>query len=511
MTGEVTPRSGYGAQYKALLSDFVDVCNEVKRLCVTEPVIPIIDMVTDQGTICAVYKDMSVIPLESWLQKRGGKLPVDEAAELLLPLYNALTNIHLRSDIHRGISPYTVYIDKADNLYLWDFCMSAARTGGSELEAELFNGYSAPEQYTASGWQGAWTDVYGAAALFYRVVSGFVPPKSSLIGPGRPLSPLMDLVMDIPANISDAVERAMDIEPGSRTQDMGSFVASFVARGTEPSDTAVYDSSIANEIRRARMQKREQRAESRRRGKYVVLGMLVSLIAIAAAFYLIMTTYFPELTGMPGLEPATEESATPSEEVTTVPTAPDTEMPQLIGMTRDAVEAEYGERFELQIQEDYNEQYGIGEVYDQSPSDGVTIAEGRTVIVYVSRGPLRVVMPDLIGRTKEEARHAMQDLTEKEDFEVPYTEIDKFFADADPGTVVETIPAAGDEFDPQDTRVTIFYMLEEPEPVTGPEDEDEDGLPDGPPVERVPEDDDRNNDDRDQDRNPSDGYGRGDR
>ena len=40
------------------------------------------------------------------------------------------------------------------------FSISALRTVNTELNSELFHGYSAPEQYSLSSWQGTWTDVY---------------------------------------------------------------------------------------------------------------------------------------------------------------------------------------------------------------------------------------------------------------------------------------------------------------------------------------------------------------
>ena len=469
-TGDILPLNGYGAQYKALLSDFIDVCNEVKRLGVTEPVVPIENTVAEHCTVYAVYKDLGLSSLETWLTKRGGKLPVKEARELLLPLFNALSNIHARSDIHRGISPYTVYVDKGGNLYLWDFCMSATRTGGSELEAELFNGYSAPEQYASNGWQGTWTDVYGAAALFYRVVSGFVPPKSTLIGEARPLAPLIDLVMDLPKNISDAVNAAMNPSTEQRTQEIGAFVASLVH--TELGSTAVYDSSIANEVKRVRREKKERKAENRRRGLYIVVGMFCTVLLLVGAMYVIMTTYFPDIINpgtnvmSPGHSDNSDISAgSESEEETSSEPEPDNSIPSFVGLRAEEVQADaaYAGRFEFEIQEDYNDQYEKGVVYDQSPDAGVTVQDGRTVILRVSRGKLIIKMPELVGLTRQEARDTLAFYAEDGGIDLPYNEFERYVLDPeiDPGTVVSTTPRAGEEFDPTDTRIHIFYMPEE--------------------------------------------------
>lgn len=469
LSGDVLPLEGHGAQYKALMSDFVDICNEVKRMGVTEPVIPIENVLGDHGTVCAVYKDMNVVPLETWLAGQGGRLTAAEARDLLLPLFNTLSNIHARGVIHRGISPYTVYIGENGGLYLWDFCMSATRTAGSELEAELFNGYSAPEQYMVSGWQGTWTDVYGAAALFYRVVSGFVPPKSTLIGDQRPLAPLIDLVMDLPRNISDAVSEAMSPVAEARTQEIGAFVSQLVR--TNLSSTAVYDVGKLNEVRQTRERKRAERAEKRRRGTYVALGLVVTVALLIAVLYLVMRTWFPELVS-PGSEtssrPGSSQSVSAPEENEADPgeSAPpetvDKSMPSLIGQTADSVTSDpayTNGRFLFSVTEDYNSQYPAGTIYDQSPPAGSVVQDGRTVILYVSKGKKLFIMPDLTGMTREEVSHALAVLNEGED-DLAFSEFTRLVPGAEPDTVISTTPPAGTEFDPKSATIIIFYAQE---------------------------------------------------
>lgn len=461
LTGDVSPLEGYGAQYKAFFSDFVDVCTEVKRLSITEPVIPIENVVYECGTVYAIYKDMDVMSFESYLAHVGGKLSVKETREMLLPLLNALSNIHARSgDIHRGISPFTVYVDQAGQLYLWDFCMDATRTGGSELEAELFNGYSAPEQYSSNGWQGTWTDVYGVAALFYRAVSGFVPPKSTLIGPQRPLAPLIDLVMDMPKNISDAVAEAMRPAIEGRTQEIGSFTSSLIH--TDLSSTAIYDVSKVTKVKKEREAERAMEDEKRQGRKYMALGLLFTVIVLAVILWVTMTALFPGLVGG-GQRPNNrnpESSAVLPDEAESSEDEDAGTMPDLVGKTKDEVMAGYQERFTLDIREDYSDKQDEGVVYDQSPSAGVKITDGRTVILYVSKGKRDVIMPDLVGMSREDAEKALTQLTAGE-FDLPYNEYSRYDPDAEPGTVISTTPAAGTKFDPRSTTLYIIFMPEE--------------------------------------------------
>ena len=59
-------------------------------------------------------------------------------------------------------------VDQDNKLWLTGFCIADTRTEGGDAGAALFEGYAAPEQYSLSGWQGSWTDVYGISAVLYE-------------------------------------------------------------------------------------------------------------------------------------------------------------------------------------------------------------------------------------------------------------------------------------------------------------------------------------------------------
>lgn len=477
-TGEVLPLDGYGAQYKAQMSDFEDICNEVKRLSVTDSVVPIEAMLRQNNTVYAVYSDLHLIPLEQYLIEHKNRLPIAEAMSLLPPLFSTLGRLHNNGHIHRGISPHTVYISAEGKLYLWDFALGAARTAGCELEAELFNGYAAPEQYSPSGWQGTWTDVYSLAALLYRMVSGVVPPKSTMIRPSRPLPPLEDLLMDVPHSVSLAVAAAMRISPPDRTQTVATFASGLSSQ--DYTSTAVYDTNKLAEGKERRAERASTKKEAARArlgsAKYIFLALLFTVAVLAGTISIIMTTFFPDLLGSESSDPPTSasspSSASDSEPGASSEPDADSKVPRFVGQTIRSVRAnsEYQQRFDFSVREEYNDTVEEGVIYEQSPLEGTLMPNRGTIILYVSKGPNLVTMPDVVGKTLEQATDILFNM------ELAFEAIEMYDSTARPGTVIKTSPDAATEFDPAKSSIYVFYMPSQPviESPSQPDDPDPD-------------------------------------
>ena len=497
LTGAVSPLEGQGAQYKALTSDFIDLCNEIKRLEVTERVIPITDVFIENNTVYAIYRAMDVVNFDEYLSGIGGKLPVRKTLEMFLPFCNMIGGIHDNGYIHRGISPLTVYVDEDDNLYLWDFSLSATRTANAELDAELFNGYSAPEQYASTGWQGTWTDVYAIAALFYRTVSGFVPPKSTMIGEDRPLSHLDDLVMDIPKKVSDAISGAMTVDPGERVQTVYDFVSRLIENPI--SNTAVFETKKtkkqapqAGAASPARQPSYDRgpapRRQPSRKGdggfKYVMFTLVFTVAILVFGVLYIMNTYFPDLVTpqqppRPGSHSLDDTNGASGDDTGLEIPAPvadasgdgddeDAEIaiPRFVGQMLTVVQDDqsYNELFEFTVEEDYSADFPAGVIFRQEP-DGNTFVpktdRRANVVLHVSLGPQLVKMPHLIGRSFDEATRVLAGMG------LSYTRIDQFAAGAPVGSVVGSRPLPDEEFDPKEQTIEI-YVMPQPLPETNP-------------------------------------------
>ena len=115
------------------------------------------------------------------LVKQGGPLGMKELLELIVPVMDALSEIHRDNVLHRDISPSNILVTTERVVKLIDF--GAARAYSYEhsksLSIILKGGYAPIEQYTRHGNQGPWTDVYALCATMYYCLTGRVPEQAT--------------------------------------------------------------------------------------------------------------------------------------------------------------------------------------------------------------------------------------------------------------------------------------------------------------------------------------------
>ncbi|MER5478444.1 Stk1 family PASTA domain-containing Ser/Thr kinase [Streptomyces sp. NPDC002734] len=90
--------------------------------------------------------------------------------------------------------------------------------------------------------------------------------------------------------------------------------------------------------------------------------------------------------------------------------APKKEVPDVVGMSQDEAEAALEKAgFEVTVKPEVNAQEKEGTVLDQDPSDGVKREKGTEVTISVARPPQQVNVPNVIGKTCDEAVQALKD------------------------------------------------------------------------------------------------------
>ncbi len=135
------------------------------------------------GTSYIVLEYVEGEDLEDWLQSLGRAPTQEEVDRFAEPLLGALDRVHKAGILHRDITPRNIRIRKIDHApVLLDF--GAAKTvlaeGRRTTIAIKTPGYASVElNSTDSKMLGAWTDIYGLAATFYRALAGAPPPEST--------------------------------------------------------------------------------------------------------------------------------------------------------------------------------------------------------------------------------------------------------------------------------------------------------------------------------------------
>ena len=155
---------------------------EAKRLAKfqNEPgIVRIYDSFEANNTAYVIMEFLDGETLDDYL-KRVGKVSVEQAIDMLLPVIKSLSVLHKGGVIYGAVSPYTIMVlhdGKAKLLESWNpACWDAPQAISPSVTVN--HGYSAPEQYPGQGHTGSYTDIYAVGATVYRMTTGITPPDA---------------------------------------------------------------------------------------------------------------------------------------------------------------------------------------------------------------------------------------------------------------------------------------------------------------------------------------------
>lgn len=240
-------QGGFGAVYRAwdtnlkrpcAVKENLDVSPEAQRQFAREATVlanlshPNLPRVTDHFTIPGQgqYLVMDFVEGEdlATMLQRQGALSLEQALQWISQVADALTYMHNRQPpvVHRDIKPANIRITPDGKAMLVDFGLVKLYDPGMQTTVgarAVTPGYAPPEQY-GRGTTDTRSDIYALGATLYNLLTGQEPLESVQRLAGRQLPPAFQLNPAIPVHISQAIERAMHLEPEQRFQNAGEFL-----------------------------------------------------------------------------------------------------------------------------------------------------------------------------------------------------------------------------------------------------------------------------------------------
>lgn len=179
------------------------------------------------GTAYLVMEYYQGLSLAEYLEQGDGRISEEQTKQLILPILDGLCAVHAEGLLHRDIQPRNIFLtdEKSNGMrpVLLDFGASRqamAERIGSLLDV-LTPGYAADELFHRKSQQGPWTDIYGIAAVIYRLVTGVVPPVANTNAVEDDLRPAAEF--GVSQRLSDALASGLARAPTGRPHTVQDF------------------------------------------------------------------------------------------------------------------------------------------------------------------------------------------------------------------------------------------------------------------------------------------------
>lgn len=190
-------------------------------------IVDVIDFLEENNTAYIVMEYLDGVTLRDYIRFSERIEPV-KAVQMLMPVMQALEKVHAKGIIHRDISPDNIMMLRDGSLKLMDFGAARGFEGDSRsMSVMLKQGYAPEEQYRRNGEQGQWTDVYAICATLYRLITGVTPPASIDRAYQDTLTPPSAQGVRIIRSLENTLMYGLAIYKKDRCQDMGTLIALF--------------------------------------------------------------------------------------------------------------------------------------------------------------------------------------------------------------------------------------------------------------------------------------------
>ena len=161
--------------------------------------------------------------------RRQGKVPINEAVEIMRQMLSGLQAAHREGVIHRDLKPGNIMRDSQGRIVVMDFGLARSLEGGGMTLTGTMMGtleYMSPEQAQAKQVD-ARSDIFTVGLICYELLAGVTPfhADSAIASLVRRTSeraiPVSDHDGTIPTSLSNIVSKCLERDPNLRYQNAG--------------------------------------------------------------------------------------------------------------------------------------------------------------------------------------------------------------------------------------------------------------------------------------------------
>ena len=394
MDATLRPKLGSEVLFKTTRMDFADLYRSIQRITPANGLEAVLDVFEENNTVYAVMENPGGVPLGRWLDQHPGPLPSEQVCAMLQPVFDGVAAMHQVGLVHRGICPENIRVLENGRARLTGYATVGLRTAGSGLHEQLYEGYSAPEQYSTAEFEGRYTDEYSLAAVVYRMVCGQspVPAAQRLVSDSNPRARTVNPA--VPEYFSDVLWMGLKLKPVERIQTVPQLFKALTSQE--------YTAELTRNLPRPESRSLTLPEDDSKQHLLGLRNLLAAILILLAILTLLIVW---------GL--VNQGLHTPEAPSSSVPEPESVELDEPVTLTPDFVGMDYDTQvrnnhkyvgdYLFYVTLEYSDTVEKGKIIRQEPAAGDVVEKGGTISLVVSKGPQMVEMPDVIGFTQEGA------------------------------------------------------------------------------------------------------------
>ena len=366
--------------YEEDIKKFLNEAKCLSKFNEVEGIVSVLDFFYENETAYIVMQFIDGVSVKEYI-KKNGKMDGKKVLNAMRPVLLALEKVHRTGIVHRDISPDNIMIRKDGSLVLIDFGAARMRNiDNTKTMTVLFKrGFSPEEQYRYKGRWGAYTDVYSISATMYYMLTGEAPTDSVIRALGDDMPSLLNMKeLEISTKQKKAVMKGMAVNAKNRWQSI----------------RELYDAMYEEEQNITSGSGRRRRIAGI--AGAAVLGTAITIGCLHAGTKdekrePVIAVETPVVTP--------EATKTPKKEIL---------MTNVTGKTMVEAEKEWGSIVDITWKQEYSDTAKKGMVISQNVSAGEWVSADQKLVLTISKGQGKTVVPKLRGLTLEQAKKKLK-------------------------------------------------------------------------------------------------------